>query len=249
LAVASLGAQAGTAELEQYLTIGTREVVLETATNKGIFSSTMQEDVSARRQRSRRAGDNVFFDLPGVSPDGGISGAVATAGQVIQVGRDLVALGEEIYTLVKKGEPVISTEYAPISVVPRISAEAAVDVLADTENWSMPKSQKVTVVYKNLYGAEVVRFEYNLIFSHSGTYNGTGAYITAAQIVPAQVSCAFGYEFESSMRLSGVQNHGSTASPVAGAILNVQYKAKSILSAQQTNDTYHITGRGQIRKL
>ncbi len=90
LAVASLGAQADTAELDRYLTIGSREVVLETRTNKGTFSSTMVEEVGGRDERrstdrrdrsgrrDRQADDSVFFDVTGApGADGGIGGAVA----------------------------------------------------------------------------------------------------------------------------------------------------------------------------
>ncbi|WP_375211427.1 hypothetical protein, partial [Hyphococcus sp.] len=48
----------------------------------------------------------------------------------------LVALGEDIYKLVVKGRPVNSTQYAPISVIPKINNEP-VDVM-DTENWRLP---------------------------------------------------------------------------------------------------------------
>ena len=42
-----------------------------------------------------------------------------SAGKVISAARDMVALGEAVYDLVKKGKPTNVTEYAPISVVPR----------------------------------------------------------------------------------------------------------------------------------
>lgn len=225
--------------LEDYLTIDSTETIVETKTRKGTFSSTMVVDGAGSARR--------IDTLPGMPGNGGFSAGVSQAGEVIRVGRDLVALGEAVYELVKKGAPVIRTDYAPISVLPRSGGEA-IDV-SETESWQMPVSRRVTMNYKNRFGVTVVSFTYSVVFAYGGTYNGSGAYISGAQVIPSQVHASFGFTFESSMRLGGMTNHGTTADPVAGAMLNIQYKVNSIMSAVETNDTYHITGRGQIRQI
>jgi hypothetical protein len=232
-------AHADTQALEDYLTIDSAETIVETRTRKGTFSSTMVVDGNGRGRS--------LDTLPGMPKNGGIAAGVATAGEVIRVGRDLVALGEAVYELVKKGAPVIRTDYAPISVLPKSGGEA-IDV-AETEGWEMPISRRVTMNYKNRLGATVVSFTYSVVFAYGGSYNGAGAFISGAQVIPSQVNASFGFTFESSMRLGGLTNHGTSADPVAGAMLNIQYKVNSIMSAVETNDTYHITGRGQIRKI
>ncbi len=170
-----------------------------------------------------------------------------TGGQVITVARDLVALGEDIYRLVSKGKPNVTTVYDPISVIPRVGGKA-VDIL-DTESWSMPSKRTYAITLKNTYNIDVVTFRYSVIFSHSGSYEGKGAYITAAQIQPDFLNVLWGFDFTATMKLGGIQNQGSRANPVAGATLVLQYTVSNIMNSRTMVDAFFISGRGQFKKL
>ncbi len=173
--------------------------------------------------------------------------SVESAGKIISVARDLVALGEDIYRLVSKGKPNVTTSYDPISVIPRVNG-APVDIL-DTESWTMPSKRTYGIALKNTYGIEVVSFRYSIMFSYNGKYNGAGAYITAAQIQPDYVNVLWGFDFNATMKLGGIVNQGTKASPIAGATLIMQYTSSNILNSRTMTDTYFINGRGQFRKL
>lgn len=172
---------------------------------------------------------------------------VVSAGQVIAVARELVALGEDIYRLVIKGKPSVKTNYAPISVLPKVSGEP-VDIL-ETEGWKLPTKRTYEITYTNLYGMEVVKFRYSVIYSYGGSYNGKGAYLTAAQIVPESASTLFGYDFTANMKLGGLQNHGTVASPVAGAILQMEYTVSTLVKSNSEVESYHVTGKGGFKQL
>lgn len=188
------------------------------------------------------------YDLPGMpNKSGQLDSQLDNAGKIISTARDLVALGEDVYNLVIKGKPSNKTDYAPISVVPKINGQPA-DIL-DTEGWKMPTKRTYEITYENLYGMEVVKFRYSIIFSYGGSYNGTGAYLTAAQIIPESVNTLFGYDFTATMKLGGLQNHGTKASPVAGAILLMEYTVSTIIKANLEVASYHITGRGGFKSL
>ncbi len=172
---------------------------------------------------------------------------IETAGKVISTARDLVALGEDIYRLVSKGKPNVTTAYDPISVIPKVDGKP-VDIL-DTESWSMPAKRTYTISLKNLYNIEVINFRYSIMFSYNGSYDGKGAYITAAQIQPDYVNVLWGFDFNATMKLGGIQNQGTRANPIAGATLLMQYTASNVMNSRTMVDTYFITGRGQFRKL
>ncbi len=178
---------------------------------------------------------------------GGIGDAVGTAGQVISVARDLVALGEAIYDLVQKGKPKNVSEYAPISVVPKDPATKEIVDPFDLENFSMPVEKNFVARIKNMAGKEVVTFRYKVMFSHGGSYNGAGKYLTGVIIVPGEVTTSWGWEFNASMKLSGVMNHGTRADPVAGVMVTVKYQMNGWSTALERNDTMHITGRGEFK--
>lgn len=163
-------------------------------------------------------------------------------GKVISIAKDLVALGEDIYKLVIKGKPSNTTTYAPISVVPKENG-AAVDVM-ETENWKTPVKRSYEVLYENVYGMDVVKFRYSVIFAHGGTYNGKGAYLTAVQIIPESVSTMFGYDFTATMKLGGIQNNRTRENPLAGATLLLEYTVRTVMKASTEVSTVFIDGNG-----
>lgn len=172
---------------------------------------------------------------------------IANVGMAIAYAKDLVALGEAIYHLVQKGKPHNTTEYAPISVIPLVNGKQ-IDIF-DTENWTVPKRATYEIKWKNLYGMEVVKFKYTVMFSYNGSYNGKGAFLTAAQIYPVSVMTMWGFDFSAKMKLNGIMNHGTKDQPVAGAIMALEYRVENILKAELYTDSYHVTGKGYMKEL
>lgn len=168
-------------------------------------------------------------------------------GQVIAVADQIIAFGERVYAIVKKGKPVVNTSWAPVSVLPR-QAGKTIEAM-DLDNWSYPKSRKYKVTYVNGFNMNVVEFTYNVNFSYGGSYNGKGRYITGAQIVPEYVSVAWGYEFDASMKVVSIINRGTKNSPVAGATLQLSYNVATIIQEDRNNVSYFIQGDGQIGQL
>lgn len=172
---------------------------------------------------------------------------VEQTGRVIQTARDMVALGEAIYELVKKGRPSNVTEYAPISVVPRDPMTKEIADLFDLEGFSMPVEKNFVARVKSGTGKEVVTFAYKVIYSYGGSYNGAGKYLTNVLIVPGSVRTTYGWDFNATMKLSGMMNHGTKADPVAGVMVTVKYQMNSWSAANERNDTIHVTGRGEFK--
>lgn len=172
---------------------------------------------------------------------------IETAGRIISVARDLVALGEDIYRLVSKGKPNVSTSYDPISVIPKVDGKP-VDLM-DTETWSMPQKRTYQLSLKNTYGIEVIKFRYSVMYSYNGSYDGKGRYLTAAQITPDYVNVLWGFDFSATMKLAGIQNQGTRQNPVAAATLRIEYTASNVMNSRTIGDTFFITGSGAFRKL
>jgi hypothetical protein len=169
-----------------------------------------------------------------------------TAGQVISVARDMVALGEAIYELVKKGKPTNITEYAPISVTPKDPMSKEIVDIFDLEGFSFPVEKAYVAKIKS-NGKEAVNFTYKVMYSYGGSYNGAGKYLTGVIIVPQSVKTTFGWDFNATMKLSGMMNHGTKADPIAGVMLTIKYQMNSWSTAYERNDTIHITGAGEMK--
>lgn len=176
----------------------------------------------------------------------GMVDSTERVGKIISVSRDLVALGEDLYRLVIKGKPSNTTSYAPISVIPRIGGQP-VDIL-DTERWTAPVKRTYEVVYENLYGIDVVTYRYSVIYSYNGSYNGTGAYLTAVQMIPEHVRTLFGFDFTATMKLGGIVNQGTKSFPIAGATLLMEYTVSSVMVSNNEVDTFFVNGRGGFKK-
>jgi hypothetical protein len=227
---------------EQRLTLTVEEVVEDYVTNKNLIVPKPGRDTLVEPSPGPGPGP-----ITSPSVGGSFSDGVATAGQVISVARDLVALGEAIYELVSKGKPKNVSEYAPISVVPKDPMTKEFVDPFDLENFSMPVEKNFIARINNAFGKEVVTFKYKVLFSHGGSYNGAGQYLTGVIIVPGEVKTSWGWEFNASMKLSGVMNHGTRGNPVAGVMVTVKYQMNGFSAALERNDTMHITGRGEFR--
>ncbi|MGE3608154.1 MAG: hypothetical protein AB7I27_01105 [Bacteriovoracaceae bacterium] len=187
-----------------------------------------------------------LFKINGLSPNN-FSGVdpVETTSKVIQVTRDLVALGEEIYNLVIKGKPTNVTEYSPISIVPKVDGKP-VEIL-DTENWKVPVKKTYQVIFENVYGIDVVTFRYSVLYAYGGSYDGAGAYLTAVQIVPESVKTLFGWDFKATMKLGGIQNLGTKKDPIAGVTLLMEYTVNTVFISRVKVDQYFISGKGEFK--
>lgn len=183
----------------------------------------------------------------GLTGDTPKPGTLETTGKVIQTARDLVALGEAIYELVKKGKPTNVTEYAPISVIPKDPVTKEHVDPFDMEGFSIPVAKNYTAKITNGLGKEVVTFTYQVIYSYGGSYDGVGKYLTGVSIIPGSVKTSYGWDFNATMKLSGIMNHGSRLEPIAGVMLTVKYQMNSRATAFERNDTIHITGDGRLQ--
>jgi hypothetical protein len=168
-------------------------------------------------------------------------------GEIIALANDIIALGEKVYTLVQKGKPTIAVEYAPINIVPKDPITKQYVDPFDLTNTSDPVKKRFVASIKNFLNSEVVRFEYMVVFSYGGSWNGKGKYIQNAMIIPVGVTASYGYDFAATMKLQGITNKGSAANPIATALLTMNYTIKGWGKEVNNTQVVNITGLGEIQ--
>ncbi len=230
----SVAASASVVVDDAYLTVSNLKI---NEIRKDVLGNELKEIVY---QRSN-------LGIPQIPNQYGDPTPIDQAGKVIGVAKDLVALGEDVYNLVIKGKPNVKTDYAPISVIPKVNGEPA-DIL-ETENWKMPKSVTYELVYENVYGMDVVTFRYSLIYSYGGSYNGKGQYLTAVQVIPEQVSVLFGYDFSAKMKLGGIANHGTRDNPLAAATIILEHEVRTVVKGSLSTAAFQVVGNGNYKKI
>ncbi|WPU63923.1 hypothetical protein [Peredibacter starrii] len=170
--------------------------------------------------------------------------ATVDPGQVISWGKDIVALGEAIYELVRKGRPTSQTEYAPISVVPRDPVTRNYVEPMELEDATDPIKRRFVVSAKNGWGSEVLRVEYLLLFQVA-KYNGKGKYILNAVMIPS-VKVGYGFDFTSKMKVAGVSNKGKASDPLVSMTLDVHHTVGSIVNELEGHTVVTLTGNGTV---
>lgn len=166
-------------------------------------------------------------------------------GEVIMVTKEIIALGKEIYKIIEAGKPVVNIgDTTPISVLPRDEKGEAIDAFY-LENWKMPKARKYKVICKNGFGMKTISFEFMLLFTYGGSYNGKGAYITGAEVASTDVQVAWGYSLDANFKVQSIVNQGTTANPIAAAVLQIDYKIATVLKESRSSKKFMINGLGQ----
>lgn len=218
-----------------------------TSVVKGRLGSLEVSNVSSTKQ---------VTPVPTPPPSSTFNDRMTQFGGVITVAKDVVALGEAIYALVEKGRPKVTTEYAPISILPRDPSNTITDPALkyavdpfDMEGFSFPVEKMITAKIKSPVGKPAVEFKYKVIYSYGGSYNGVGKYLTGINIIPASVNVGHGWTLNSTMKLTGMMNHGTRANPVVGAMITVKYTMTSMTQAFERNDTIYISGDGSMKAM
>lgn len=166
-------------------------------------------------------------------------------GDILMKTRKIIALGKEIYEIVKAGKPVVDiVEATPVEVLPHDNGVAIPAV--ELSGWNAPVSKKYLLKTKNYLGMSPVVFEFMLLFSYGGSNQGVGAYITGAQIKPTRVSVKWGYNFSAKFKVQTIVNEGSMNDPVAGVVLMMDNTIQTVLQEERMSKTFYINGLGQV---
>ncbi len=163
----------------------------------------------------------------------------------------LIAIGTKIWPIVEAGKPVISTSgiVKSISVLPDFNGADPKREFYEMANWSIPKAASYRVSFKNKFKSEVVGFTYTVYFQYNGNHNGNGKYITNLKIQASNTSAAWGFKFNAKSELIGISNVGTLKNPIASAIIQISYTAKSALNEIRSSQSFYVDGSGRMKLL
>lgn len=165
--------------------------------------------------------------------------------EVIMIIDNILAIGQKIWPIIEAGAPVVSTKMAPaVSVIPNIDGTNV--VLAQMENWSVPRMVSYRISFTNALNMEVVGFTYAVYFQHSGNYLGKGKYITNLKVQASNITASWGSNFEAASELIGISNVGTMEDPLASAIIQVSYVAKGVFNKLTGARSFYVDGAGHM---
>jgi hypothetical protein len=155
-----------------------------------------------------------------------------------------INMGKKIWSIIEANRPVVNVKTDIAHALP-----LGVQSWQQLATWQTPQAKAFRVVYKNLYGASVVDFTFRLHFTHGGSVNGKGAYLTHITVVPANLSVVWGYTFNAQTEIPSITNAGTHEAPVAGALIEIKWSVDTALKHQQNTASYYVRGDGQFNNL
>ncbi len=165
-----------------------------------------------------------------------------SAGKIIS--SVIVNLGKQAWKVVEANRPVANVSLGTATGLPQgLSDWTAL------EGWQKPESRVFRTVYTNLYGMEVVRFDYRVVYTYGGNAAGHGRYLAQVSVLPVDVMVAWGYTFNAEAAIPVVTNAGTRGNPVAAAQVNVSWTVDTVLKHQQQSASYYVRGDGAFSRL
>ncbi|MFS4460835.1 hypothetical protein [Bdellovibrio sp. HCB2-146] len=153
----------------------------------------------------------------------------------------IINIGKKIFAVIAQGKPVVNLQFDTANALP-----AGVQCWSDLSGWNAPASRVYNVVYENGLGMAVVDFTYRVTYVAGGSVDGVGQYITNATILPANLSVAWGFQFDATAQIPSVFNMGSKQEPLAGMQMNMAWKVTSPVAHEQSVESFHISGKNEL---
>lgn len=160
----------------------------------------------------------------------------------------LIGVGKLIYSVVKKGRPVINTNFEEFSVLPENINEDDANSLNELFTWKFPVVREYTLKFINALGMEVITFNYTINFQYGELNNGFGKYLKGIKVVPGDLSVSWGYDLDVDAKMASISNIGSSESDViAAATVIVNFKVRNLLNSINMSDAFFIDAKGGVK--
>jgi hypothetical protein len=156
----------------------------------------------------------------------------------------IVNLGKEAWTFIEDRKPVVKYALTSANALPR-----GARCWLDLEAWSRPRARQFRVVYKNLYGFEIVEFAFRLVFTPGGSFRGKGRYLSHVTVLPAEIDVPWFFKLNAATTVKNVFNLGTADNPLAGIELLVEWQVETVLQHKQQSMSFGIYGDGTYEVL
>lgn len=167
---------------------------------------------------------------------------VDEAGKVVD---GIINIGKKIWEIIVSGQPVMNLNLEnSANALPR-----GVSCWDELSNWKAPSVKSYSQSFKNYFGIEVIRFDFDVVYTHSGNLNGKGQYLTNVQVHPRNVYVGWGFGLDATVDIPSLVNLGSVDQPIAGMQVDVKWRASSPLAEFRQGISVFVQGDGQAKVL
>jgi hypothetical protein len=118
--------------------------------------------------------------------------------------------------------------------------------------WKTPVAISYQMKWKNLYGITVCDLTYTVSFIPGGksedAKGNVGLYLDRITVIPTDVFVTWGWKADASVSISSINNAGSKTSPVAAAVVDIQFTIGA-LTKDVIHHSFHVRADGYWKAL
>ena len=158
----------------------------------------------------------------------------------------IVNLGEKIWNIIEKNQPVVNVTTKYANAVPY-----GISSWTQLQGWSRPAAKKYSFSQKNGFGCEVVKVVYQVQYTHSGNLEGKGKFLTGVSIEPLSITTAWAYKvtLASEVPDSTIANVGTSTDPVASMQVQLRWTTHTTMKEMTCKAIYYVQGDGLLQEL
>jgi hypothetical protein len=155
----------------------------------------------------------------------------------------IINMGAKVWKIFEASTPVVNLNTKRANALPR---EARDGDWTDMAEWSDVQAKQYSIVYKNGFNAEVVRFSVLMTYSYNGTYKGKGRYLSDVGFLINEYWVAPLYSLNGESEVVRTMNVGRADAPIAGMELNMVWRVSNVLFKSQNAVNYFVRGDGGL---
>jgi len=156
----------------------------------------------------------------------------------------IINLGKQAWDLIVANRPVINISVDTANALPR-----GIQSWDNLAQWQAPIARIFRSTFVNGYGMNVIDLTYRIHYTHGGSFNGQGHYLTNVSVEPADLSVAWGYKFGMNASVPNITNAGSRSNPIAAAEVLLKWQVDTMVKHEEQSASFYIRGDGGFQDL
>ena len=172
------------------------------------------------------------FDLPLPIP-----GPIGGGSQTLVILEQIVNLAERVWKFIADNKPVINVKRSYANALPR-----GVRSSEELDGFSTLQYRSFRMSAKNGFKQTVYDVTFTLVHRYGGNYNGEGYYLENATVLPHKIEALWGYTVEANVDNVGAVNVGTRDKPVGSLVMEMGFKAGTIIKATEYRAVYEFRG-------
>lgn len=170
----------------------------------------------------------------------GLESLPSGADLVVTIGK-VINYGKAAWTFIQNNRSVVNIETHNASAMP-----AGIKDWSEMSGWKMPVVKTYRFNERSLMFPSVVEFEFQVMYTYGGQYQGRGQYLSYVTIRPTKLWAMWSYSVNGSVNIDQTLNVGTLDNPIGMNQISLHWVVDNKISSMEYSKTFAIAGDGQF---